>query len=81
MPNRISRKRVSVRVVDRSPQRTDKSKALVLYSSTLKLLDRGPGSARFIEAGFKADAVNFIADDKLTGASGWRASICLTRWG
>jgi 2-polyprenyl-6-methoxyphenol hydroxylase-like FAD-dependent oxidoreductase len=53
---------VSVRIVDKAPQRTDKSKALVLWSRTLELLDRGPhGSAPFIEAGFKAHAVNFVA--------------------
>jgi 2-polyprenyl-6-methoxyphenol hydroxylase-like FAD-dependent oxidoreductase len=61
---------VSIRIVDKAPQRTDKSKALVLWSRTLELLDRGPGSARFIEAGFKADAVNFIAGDKLIGRVG-----------
>jgi 2-polyprenyl-6-methoxyphenol hydroxylase-like FAD-dependent oxidoreductase len=61
---------VSVRIVDKAPQRTDKSKALVLWSRTLELLDRGPGSARFIEAGFKADAVNFIAGHELIGRVG-----------
>jgi len=33
----------------------------VLWSRTLELLARGGGSAPFIEAGFKARAVNFVA--------------------
>ncbi len=56
-----------VRIVDKSAQRTDKSKALVVWSRTLELLDRSGGSARFITAGFKVEAVNFIAGDKVIG--------------
>ncbi|MDB5721610.1 MAG: monooxygenase [Alphaproteobacteria bacterium] len=67
MAAELARYGVSVRIVDKAPQRTDKSKALVLWSRTLELLERGPGSARFIAAGFKAQAVNFIAGDKLIG--------------
>ena len=37
----LARYGVSVRIVDRAPHRTDKSKALVLWSRTLELLDRG----------------------------------------
>src|ERR1700709_2300938 len=66
----LTRYGVPVRIVDKAPARTDKSKALVLWSRTLELLDRGPGSARFIDAGFKAEAVNFIAGDKLIGRVG-----------
>ena len=67
MAGELARYGVSVRVVDKAPQRTDKSKALVLWSRTLELLERGPGSARFIDAGFKADAVNIRAGDKRVG--------------
>jgi 2-polyprenyl-6-methoxyphenol hydroxylase-like FAD-dependent oxidoreductase len=64
----LARYGITVRVVDKAAHRTDKSKALVLWSRTLELLDRGVGSARFVEAGFKVDAVNFIAGDgKLVG--------------
>ncbi|MDB5671479.1 MAG: pcpB, partial [Alphaproteobacteria bacterium] len=48
MAAELARYGVSVRIVDKAPQRTDKSKALVLWSRTLELLERGPGSARFI---------------------------------
>ena len=54
-------------VIDKAAQRTDKSKALVLWSRTLELLDRGGGSSPFVDAGFKAEAVNFIAGDKVIG--------------
>jgi len=58
----LARYGVSVRIVDKAPHRTDKSKALVLWSRTLELLDRAPGGASpFIEAGFKAHAVNLVA--------------------
>lgn len=63
----LTRYGVSVRIVDKAPARTDKSKALVLWSRTLELLERGPGSARFVEAGFKVNAVNMISGDKLIG--------------
>jgi 2-polyprenyl-6-methoxyphenol hydroxylase-like FAD-dependent oxidoreductase len=63
----LARYGVPLRIVDKAAQRTDKSKALVLWSRTLELLDRGGGSAPFIDAGFKAEAVNFIAGEKVIG--------------
>src|ERR1700727_3569555 len=58
----LARYGVSVRIVDKAAQRTDKSKALVLWSRTLELLDRGEqGAAPFVEAGFKVRGVNIIA--------------------
>jgi 2-polyprenyl-6-methoxyphenol hydroxylase-like FAD-dependent oxidoreductase len=60
----LARFGISLRIVDKSAQRTDKSKALVLWSRSLELLDRGPGGAApFVQAGFKAYAVNFVARD------------------
>lgn len=61
----LTRYRVPVRIVDKAPQRTDKSKALVLWSRTLELLDHGDrGSSPFIEAGFKVDGVDIVAADR-----------------
>ena len=58
----LTRYRVPVRIVDKAPQRTDKSKAIVIWSRTLELLDRGDqGSAPFVDAGFKVDGVNIVA--------------------
>jgi 2-polyprenyl-6-methoxyphenol hydroxylase-like FAD-dependent oxidoreductase len=60
----LARFGIPLRIVDKAAQRTDKSKALVLWSRTLELLDRGPkGSTPFVEAGFKARAVNIVAGD------------------
>ena len=67
MASELARYGVAVRIVDKAAQRTDKSKALVLWSRTLELLDRGGGSAPFVDAGFKAEAVNFIAGDRAIG--------------
>jgi len=67
MASELARYGVAVRIVDKAAERTDKSKALVLWSRTLELLDRGGGSAPFVQAGFKALAVNFIAGDKVIG--------------
>jgi 2-polyprenyl-6-methoxyphenol hydroxylase-like FAD-dependent oxidoreductase len=67
MASELARYGVAIRIVDKAAQRTDKSKALVLWSRTLELLDRGGGSAPFVDAGFKVEAVNFIAGDKVIG--------------
>jgi 2-polyprenyl-6-methoxyphenol hydroxylase-like FAD-dependent oxidoreductase len=58
----LTRYKVPVRIIDKEPQRTDKSKALVLWSRTLELLDRGDaGAATFVEAGFKVHGANIVA--------------------
>src|SRR5471032_961501 len=59
----LARYGIAIRIVDKAPQRTDKSKALVLWSRTLELLDRGGASTPFVEAGFKVHAVNIVTRD------------------
>jgi 2-polyprenyl-6-methoxyphenol hydroxylase-like FAD-dependent oxidoreductase len=60
----LTRYRIPVRIVDKAAQRTDKSKAIVIWSRTLELLDRGDrGSAPFVEAGFRVDGVNIVAPE------------------
>src|SRR5260370_18644138 len=60
----LARYRIPVRILDKAAQRTDKSKAIVIWSRTLELLDRWDrGSAPFVEAGFKADGVNIVAPE------------------
>ena len=60
----LTRYRIPVRIVDKAAQRTDKSKAIVIWSRTLELLDRGDrGSSPFVEAGFKVDGVNIVTGD------------------
>jgi 2-polyprenyl-6-methoxyphenol hydroxylase-like FAD-dependent oxidoreductase len=59
----LARYGVAVRIVDKAAQRTDKSKALVLWSRTLELLDRAGTCAAFVAAGFPTKAVNFVTTD------------------
>ncbi len=59
----LTRYGLSVRIVEKAAQRTDKSKALVLWSRTLELMDRAGATAPFLAAGFKATAAN-IADGR-----------------
>jgi 2-polyprenyl-6-methoxyphenol hydroxylase-like FAD-dependent oxidoreductase len=58
----LARYGVSVRIIDKAAQRTDKSKALVLWSRTLEMLDRAGCTGGFVAAGNKVDAANIIAD-------------------
>lgn len=61
MAAELTRYGVSVRIVDRAAERTDKSKALVLWSRTLELIDRMGCGAAFVDARFKMRAANIIA--------------------
>ena len=63
LASELARYGIPVRIVEKAVARTDKSKALILWSRTLELLDRGgvDGSAPFIAAGFRAEAVNLVA--------------------
>src|ERR1700743_326006 len=64
----LTRFGIPVRIVEKAAQRTDKSKALVIWSRTLELLDRQPGgSAAFLDAGFKVPSLSFFSGDKLSG--------------
>jgi 2-polyprenyl-6-methoxyphenol hydroxylase-like FAD-dependent oxidoreductase len=61
----LTRFGIPVRIVEKVPQRTDKSKALVLWSRTLELLDRQPGgSTAFTDAGFKVRTVSFFSGNR-----------------
>jgi 2-polyprenyl-6-methoxyphenol hydroxylase-like FAD-dependent oxidoreductase len=57
----LTRYGVAVRIVDQAPQRTDKSKALVIWSRTLELLDRSGSTPAFISAGMKIHGANIVA--------------------
>jgi 2-polyprenyl-6-methoxyphenol hydroxylase-like FAD-dependent oxidoreductase len=64
MAAELARYGVSVRIVEKAPQRTDKSKALVLWSRTLEMMDRMGCSASFLAEGLKVTAANIIAGKK-----------------
>ena len=61
MAAELARYGVAVRIVDKAAERTDKSKALVLWSRTLELIDRMGCGASFVDAGLKVTATNIIA--------------------
>ncbi len=63
----LARYGVSVRIVDKAGQRTDKSKALVLWSRTLELLDSAGCSRPLIEAGCKVSDVEIVEGSKQIG--------------
>jgi 2-polyprenyl-6-methoxyphenol hydroxylase-like FAD-dependent oxidoreductase len=54
----LARYGVTVRVVEKAVQRTDKSKAIVIWSRTLEMFDRMGCSASFLAAGFKTTGAN-----------------------
>jgi len=54
LANELVRHGISVRIVDRAAARTDKSKALVLWSRTLELLDDAGYAGDFLAAGMPA---------------------------
>src|SRR5277367_4454919 len=57
----LTRYGLSVCIIEKNTQRTDKSKALVVWSRTLELMD-GMGCTRaFLSTGMKATAVNISA--------------------
>jgi 2-polyprenyl-6-methoxyphenol hydroxylase-like FAD-dependent oxidoreductase len=62
MAAELARYGVPVRIIDKAAERTDKSKALVLWSRSLELIERMGCVASFIEAGSKTTAANIIAD-------------------
>jgi 2-polyprenyl-6-methoxyphenol hydroxylase-like FAD-dependent oxidoreductase len=66
MASELARYGLSVRLVDKNTQRTDKSKALVLWARTLELIDRmsPDGADRFIQAGLKTESVKILSGDE-----------------
>ena len=58
LANELTRYGVSVRIVDKAAERTDKSKALVLWSRTLELFDHAGYVADFLSAGMQAHGAN-----------------------
>src|SRR6266852_5381753 len=60
----LARYGVAVRIIDKAPQRTDKSKALVVWSRSLELLERAGCSAALVDAGYKVNSLNISADGK-----------------
>ncbi len=64
MAAELARYGIPVRIVDKAPHRSDRSKALVLWSRTLELLDRTGCGGSFLDAGHEVAAVNITAGAK-----------------
>jgi 2-polyprenyl-6-methoxyphenol hydroxylase-like FAD-dependent oxidoreductase len=61
MASELARYGLTVRIVDKSAARTDKSKALVVWSRTMELMDRMGCTEKFIAAGLKAEGANVFS--------------------
>jgi 2-polyprenyl-6-methoxyphenol hydroxylase-like FAD-dependent oxidoreductase len=67
MAAELARYGVLVRIVDKSVGRTEKSKAHVLWSRTLELLERAGGSERFVAEGKKVIGARIVAGHSTLG--------------
>ena len=67
MAAELARFGVPTRIIEKAAQRTDKSKALVVWSRTLELINRMGCSGKFVETGLKVTAANIIARDREIG--------------
>ena len=61
MAAELARYGVQVRIIDRSPHATETSKALVVWSRTLELMDRMGCTGAFLDAGLRAKGATFRA--------------------
>jgi 2-polyprenyl-6-methoxyphenol hydroxylase-like FAD-dependent oxidoreductase len=71
MAGELARYGVDVRVVDKAAHRSDTSKALVLWSRTLELLDRAGCGQMFVDAGLKVTGGQIIAGTRAIGHFGF----------
>src|ERR1700761_3720873 len=67
MAAELKRYGLSVRIFERAAERTDKSKALVLWSRTLELIDRMGCGKSFVAAGLKTRGASIIAGGRRIG--------------
>jgi 2-polyprenyl-6-methoxyphenol hydroxylase-like FAD-dependent oxidoreductase len=67
MAAELSRFGVSVRIIDRSPHPTETSKALVIWSRTLELIDRMDCTKTFLDSGLRAHGASLRAGQTVLG--------------
>jgi 2-polyprenyl-6-methoxyphenol hydroxylase-like FAD-dependent oxidoreductase len=67
MAAELARYGVQVRIIDKATRPTETSKALVLWSRTLELIDRMGCTPQFLEAGFQAHGASFRSGSSLLG--------------
>ncbi len=61
MASELARYGLTVRIIDKSAARTDKSKALVVWPRTMELMDRMGCTDKFLAAGLHAGAVRILS--------------------
>jgi 2-polyprenyl-6-methoxyphenol hydroxylase-like FAD-dependent oxidoreductase len=71
MAAELARYGIQVRLIDRSPHPTTTSKALVVWSRTLELMDRMGCTQSFLEAGLRARAAAMRTGKTVLGRSGF----------
>ncbi len=64
MAAELARYRVPVRIIDKMPTRTDKSKALVVWARTLELLDRAGCAEAFAASGVHGEAMHMLSGSR-----------------
>ena len=63
----LARYGVSVRLIDRSPEPTQTSKALVVWSRTLELMDRMGCTPAFLDTGLRAHRASIRSGETVLG--------------
>ena len=63
----LTRYGVKVRIVDQSAHRTELSKALIVWSRTLELMQRAGIAGKMVAAGYKVEAMHLTADKHTIG--------------
>ncbi|CAH1657530.1 MULTISPECIES: FAD-dependent monooxygenase [unclassified Chelatococcus] len=71
MATELARYNVPVRLIDRMTARSDKSRAVVLWSRTLELLDRAGVTDDLLAIGNKVTAANILAGSQRIGRIGF----------
>ncbi len=67
----LARYGVQVRIIDRSPHPSETSKALVIWSRTLELMDRMGCAPAFLDAGLRAHGVSIRSGRTVLGHTGF----------
>ncbi|MGQ0581447.1 MAG: FAD-dependent monooxygenase [Reyranella sp.] len=65
LANELARHGIPVRIVDKNAERTDKSKALVLWSRTLELFDDAGYAKEFVAVGMKGHGAQISTGKKI----------------
>ena len=74
LANELARQGISVRIVDRNAERTDKSKALVMWGRTLELFDDAGYATEFLRAGVPAHGAQISTGKEIVASVAFDSS-------